>query len=168
MKKVTYLKNNLLPKNWYWFIPVFPASIFFINRVIFSKNQIFSLIFWEFITITFAVCLSELSPFREISTHRTLENFIEYNGFFKKLGSSDKIIHSIYIKWFYSDQFLILEVNHIGVYYSNFNNIPLLLANLFQFHLFELNELPNGNLYIVLLNENDEPYDATKRWQKYE
>lgn len=168
MKKVTYLKNNLLPKNWYWFIPVLPACIFFINRVIFSKNQIFSLIFWEFITITFAVCLSELSPFREISTHRTLENFIEYNGFFKKLASSDKIIHSIYIKWFYSDQFLILEVSHIGVYYSNFNNIPFLLANLFQFHLFELNELPNGNLYIVLLNENDEPYDATKRWKKYE
>lgn len=162
------LKNTILPRNWYWYLPVLPAIPFLINRLFYLKDGMFTLIVLEIIAVGIAISLSEFSPFSDIATNRLLESFIEDNNFFIVVSGTDKIKHSIVIKWSYNDEFLVLEVNHRGVYYSYFDQIPYLLSNLFQFSLYEISELPNGNLYVVLLDESNEAFDSTESWKQYE
>ena len=74
-----------------------------------------TLIFWEIIAFSIAISLSEHSPFREFSTQRLFENFIEDNGFYLQFKEIDKIKHSISIEWVYNNNFLEIEVDHRGV-----------------------------------------------------
>lgn len=120
------------------------------------------------IAIGIAVFLSEFSPFREISVNRLLEGFIEDNNFFIQLPGTNKVKHSIMIKWSFNDQFFYLEISHNGVYYPNFERIPHLLSNLFQYSLYEIDELPNGNLFIILYDDSIDDFDSTESWKEYE
>lgn len=165
---MTYLKNSLLPKNWYWLLPILPTIPFLINRIFFLKNQMLTLIFWEIIAFSIAISLSEHSPFREFSTQRLFENFIEDNGFYLQFKEIDKIKHSISIEWVYNNNFLEIEVDHRGVYYPNFEHIPHLLSSLFKYSLYEVDELPNGNLFIILFDDSIEEFDSTESWKQYE
>lgn len=168
LTRTTRLSNSLLPRNWYWYLPILPAVPFFINRLFHLKNGIFTLIVLEMIAIGIAVFLSEFSPFREISVNRLLEGFIEDNNFFIQLPGTNKVKHSIMIKWSFNDQFFYFEISHNGVYYPNFERIPHLLSNLFQYSLYEIDELPNGNLFIILYDDSIDEFDSTESWKEYE